>query len=29
MGYTTLTMNKKGCQDLIDQFEVFKNQLKD
>jgi hypothetical protein len=27
LGYTTLTMNKKGCQDLIDQLEVFKNQL--
>ena len=28
MGYTTLTMNKQGCQDLIDQLEVFKNQLR-
>jgi hypothetical protein len=28
MGYTTLTMNKKGCEDLIEQLEVFKNQLK-
>jgi hypothetical protein len=27
IGYTTLTMTKKGCQDLIDQLEVFKNQL--
>lgn len=27
MGYTTLTMTKQGCQELIDQLEVFKNQL--
>ena len=29
MGYSTLTMTKQGCQDLIDQLEFFKNQLKD
>jgi hypothetical protein len=29
IGYTTLTMNKKGCQNLIDQLEVFKNTLDD
>ena len=29
MGYTTLTMTKQGCQDLIDHLEVFKNKLKD
>jgi hypothetical protein len=29
LGHTTLTMNKIGCQQLIDQLEVFKNQLKD
>ena len=28
LGYTTLTMTKQGCQDLIDQLEVFKNQLR-
>jgi len=28
IGYTTLTMTKQGCQDLIDQLEVFKNQLR-
>ena len=28
LGHTTLTMNKQGCQQLIDQLEVFKNQLK-
>jgi hypothetical protein len=27
MGYTTLTMNRPGVQDLIDQLEFFKNQL--
>jgi hypothetical protein len=27
LGYTTLTMNRKGVQHLIDQFEFFKNQL--
>lgn len=29
MGYSTLTMTQKGCEDLIAQLEVFKNQLKD
>jgi hypothetical protein len=29
MGYTTLTMTKQGCQQLIEQLEVFKNQLRD
>jgi hypothetical protein len=29
IGYTTLTMNKQGCQQLIEQLEVFKNQLRD
>jgi len=29
MGHTTLTMTKTGCQNLIDQLEVFKNQLLD
>lgn len=29
MGYVTLTMTKVGCQQLIDQLEVFKNQLRD
>lgn len=28
LGYTTLTMNKVGCQHLIDQLELFKTQLK-
>ena len=27
VGYNTLTMTKAGCQNLIDQLEVFKNQL--
>ena len=27
MGYTTLTMTKQGCEYLIEQLEVFKNQL--
>ena len=27
MGYTTLTMNREGIQNLIDQLEFFKNQL--
>jgi hypothetical protein len=27
MGYTTLTMNDAGVQQLIDQLEFFKNQL--
>jgi len=26
-GYTTLTMNRPGIQNLIDQLELFKNQL--
>ena len=29
MGYSTLTMTRKGCESLINQLEVFKNQLKD
>jgi len=29
MGDSTLTMSKKGCQNLIEQLEVFKNQLKE
>ena len=29
LGLNTLTMTKLGCQQLIDQLEVFKNQLKD
>ena len=27
MGYTTLTMNHTGVQNLIDQLEFFKNQI--
>lgn len=27
MGYTTLTMNSVGVQNLIDQLEFYKNQL--
>ena len=27
IGYTTLTMNRKGCNDLIEQLEVFMKQL--
>jgi hypothetical protein len=27
MGYTTLTMNSAGVQNLIDQLELYKNQL--
>ena len=27
LGYTTLTMTKIGCENLIAQLEVFKNQL--
>jgi hypothetical protein len=27
MGYTTLTMNRPGVQNLIDQLEFFRNQL--
>jgi hypothetical protein len=26
-GYSILTMNRKGCEDLIEQLTVFKNQL--
>lgn len=29
MGYTEITMTKLGCQQMIDQLEVFKNQLHD
>jgi hypothetical protein len=29
MGYTTLTMTKAGCHNLIVQLEMFKNQLRD
>lgn len=29
LGHTTLTMNKIGCQHLIEQLEVFKNQLQE
>ena len=29
MGYSELTMNKAGVQNLIDQLEFFKNQLVD
>lgn len=29
MGYTTLTMNRLGIEHLIEQLEVFKNQLRD
>ena len=28
IGYTTLTMNKEGCENLIEQLEVFVKQLK-
>ena len=27
IGYTTLTMNRKGIQDLIQQLQVFRDQL--
>jgi hypothetical protein len=27
VGYTTLTMNRKGIQDLIQQLQVFKDHL--
>jgi hypothetical protein len=27
MGYTSLTMTRKGCEDLIEQLTVFKNQM--
>jgi hypothetical protein len=29
IGYSTLTMNQKGCENLIEQLELFKNQLRD
>ena len=29
MGYTTLTMTKKGCQDLIEQLQVFVKQMEE
>lgn len=29
MGYSELTMNKQGCQDLIDQLTFFMNQLEE
>jgi hypothetical protein len=29
MGYSEITMNAVGCQQLIDQLEFFKNQLRD
>ena len=29
MGYTEITMNKEGCQNLIDQLTFFMNQLHD
>jgi hypothetical protein len=28
IGYSTLTMNKDGCENLIEQLEVFVKQLK-
>ena len=28
VGYSTLTMSKLGCEDLIEQLEVFVKQLK-
>ena len=28
IGYSTLTMNRTGCEDLIEQLEVFLKQLK-
>lgn len=28
IGYSTLTMSKAGCEDLIEQLEVFVKQLK-
>ena len=28
IGYSTLTMSKTGCEDLIEQLEVFVKQLK-
>ena len=29
MGYSEITMNKEGCQAMIDQIEFFMNQLHD
>lgn len=29
MGYSEITMNKQGCQQMIDQLEFFKSQLYD
>ena len=29
MGYSTLTMNREGVENLINQLEFFKNQLQD
>jgi hypothetical protein len=29
MGYSEITMNKAGCQQMIDQLEFFMNQLHD
>ena len=29
MGYSEITMNKEGCQNLIKQLEFFMNQLED
>lgn len=29
MGYSEITMNKEGCQQMIDQLEFFKSQLYD
>jgi hypothetical protein len=28
IGYSTLTMNKEGCENLMEQLEVFVKQLK-
>jgi len=28
-GITTLTMTRKGCEDLIEQLTVFKNQMQE
>jgi hypothetical protein len=29
MGYSEITMNKQGCQNMIDQLTFFMNQLED
>jgi hypothetical protein len=29
MGYTTFTMTKRDCTNLIEQLELFKNQLRE